>query len=60
MVKDIRDKLIIEELASDTVSMKFNEIKTIFKNKHDNYPIKDKKLSDVIADLKNGYIAIDF
>jgi len=60
MVEDIRDKLIIEELASEVVLMKFNEIETIFKNKHDSYPIKDKKLSDVIADLKNGYIAIDF
>lgn len=60
MLEKVRDKLIIEKLASEVTAMKFNDIETIYKDIHDSYPIKNKKLSDVIADLKNGYIAIKY
>lgn len=56
MVEDIRDKLIIEELTG----FKFDEIETIYKDVNDSYLVKDKKLCDVIDDLKNNYTAIRF
>jgi len=56
MLERVRDRLIIEELAG----IKFNEIETIYKYSSDNYLIKNAKLSDVIEDLNNNYIAIRF
>jgi len=60
MLERVRDRLIIEELASDVNPMKFDDIETIYKDMNDNYPLKNRKLSGVIDDLSHGYIAIRF